>query len=150
MMRTIAAILAMSPAMLYGQAQSSAQPSSTPVLQASVHQPAALAAVKSADTVTLTSSKRVSTGVIPPQIVHTAGRDSNHILPGAGFGGERTVVVGMTVDATGTPVDLKIVKSADVYTDAGVLQAVSRYRFKPATLDNQAVPITLQLAYTIQ
>ena len=151
MMRTIAAILAMSPAVLYGQAQSSAQPVSTPVLQASVLQPAALvASVKSADAKgALTAAPRVSTGIVPPQIVHTAGIEPGRVMPNQGFGGDRTVVVSTTVDTTGTPVDLKVVKSADEYTDAGVLRAVSQYRFKPATLDNEAVPMTVNLAYTI-
>ncbi len=44
----------------------------------------------------------------------------------------------MTVDATGTPTNLKIVKSAGADLDRNVLEAVGQYRFTPATVDNQA------------
>ncbi len=149
MKRTIAAILALSPALLYGQAKTSAQPSSTPVLQASV-QPAAFAAVKSSTPdVTASTPVRISTGVVPPQLIHTVTVDPDHILA-EGAGGDRTVVIALTVNRDGKPENLKCIKSTDVFTDQGVLQAVSQFRFKPATLNNTPVPVTMKLAYNLQ
>jgi TonB family protein len=150
MMRTIVAILAVSPVMLHAQAKSSAQPSSTPVLQSSVVQPAGLAEVKALDrTIAAPNPVRISTGVTPPTLIYSVEVNRLHILPPSG-GGDRTVVIGMTVDKFGKPEDLKVIKSTDEYTDQGVLEAVSQYRFKPATLDGTPVPIPFTLSYSIQ
>ena len=53
----------------------------------------------------------------------------------------------MTVDATGTPSNLSIVKSAGLVLDHQVLATVSQYRYHPAMLDGQptAVPVKLEV-----
>jgi len=61
-----------------------------------------------------------------------------------------TVVVAMVVDETGKPSNLKVVKSLGPTLDQNILAAVSQYRFKPATLDNQPTPIELNLEITLQ
>ena len=57
------------------------------------------------------------------------------------------VVVGMIVDKTGKPSDLKIVQSAGTGVDASVLAAVSQYRFIPGMVSNQpiATPLNLEI-----
>ncbi len=145
MKRTMLAILAIAPVMMHAQVTSSAQPGSTPVLQSSNIQPAVFAAVTSADrSATATTPVRISTGVVPPQLVYTEGINPNHILQGLS-GQERTVSVDMIVDENGKPTNLKVIKSTDQFTDAGILAAVGQYRYKPATLDGIAVPMDVTL-----
>jgi TonB family protein len=152
MKRTIAAILAVSPLMLHAQAKSSAQPSSTPVLQSSLAQPASPAAVNSADRTVTTAidTNRVSTGVVAPKRIYAAEFVASPLMSTEKYRGERTVILNLTIDAKGQPTDLKVVQSGGVFTDQSVLAAVSQYRYQPATLDGQAVAIPYIIKYTVQ
>ena len=150
MTRTIVAILALSPALLHAQATASAQPSSTPVLQSSLVQPVALAAVKSVDSAAATtSSVRVST-YTPPKRIHSVDIDTERALFRQTFTGDSFVVIDMTVDAAGKPENLKVLKSAGQITDGMVLAAVSQYRYSPGTLNGQPIPTPVKVEYTIQ
>jgi TonB family protein len=94
--------------------------------------------------------KRVSTGVIAPKLIYKVDvvADSNETA--RLFNNDCTVVVGMIVDKTGKPTDLKIVKSADPGVDQSVLTAVSQYRFAPGTVSNEpiAMPVNLEVLIT--
>jgi TonB family protein len=143
MKRTLVAILALSPVFAFAQTNSPAQPRSTQL--AAAYAPANLPAASSADRAATASTIRVSTGVTPPHVVHTV----NFV---AGFAAQRSnadqhVVVSLDVDATGTPSNLAIVKSAGPALDKAVLATVGQYRFKPGTLDGQptAVPVRLDV-----
>ena len=90
--------------------------------------------------------RRVSTGVVPPKLIYTvdvqADEATARFLPN-----DTKVVVGMIVDKSGRPEDLKIVKSANPEVDARVLSAVSQYRFAPGTVSNQPIesPVNLEV-----
>ena len=129
-MRTITvAILSLSSFMLHAQASTPAQTQAATDGSAQV--------------------KRVSTGVIAPRLVYkvdvTTDANSSALLNN----GEATVVVGMIVDRSGKPTDLKIVKSAGAGVDASVLTAVSQYRFTPGMVSNQPIPSPLNLEVLI-
>ncbi|HSY35251.1 MAG TPA: TonB family protein [Acidobacteriaceae bacterium] len=149
MKRTMLAILAISPLMMHGQVKSSAQPGSTPTLESSNVQPAALAGIKSADHSASPTAVRVSSGVTAPVLVHSVDVDREHIL-GTDVSGDRVVRVAMTVDASGKPTDLKVIQSTDKFTDQAILTAASQYRYKPATLNGSAVPMELTVNFTIE
>ena len=150
MKRTIVAILAISPALLHAQTNSPAQPRSTPVLQSSLVQPVAMAAIKSADSATATaSSVRVST-YTPPKRIHSVDVDLERGLFRQTLYGDSTVVIEMIVDQTGKPENLSVLKSAGQITDSVVLAAISQYRYSPATLNGQAIPAPVKVEYTIQ
>jgi TonB family protein len=150
MKRTMLAILALSPVALQAQVKTPAQPGSTPVLQSSNVQPAVFAAVKSSDTVaTATTLIRVSTGVTPPTLIHSVNVDTNHILQ-VPMGEPQDVTVDMVVDENGKPSNVKVVKSADMFTDRGVVSAVNQFRYKPATLNGSPVPMAVTLQFTIE
>ena len=149
MKRTIVAILAISPLMMHGQVKSSAQPGSTPTLESSNVQPAALAGIKSADHSATPTVVRVSSGVTTPVLVHSVDVDREHILA-ADISAGRVVRVAMTIDATGKPTDLKVIQSSDKFTDEAILAAASQYRYKPATLNGSAVPIEMTVNFNIQ
>jgi len=149
MKRTIAAILAISPLMMHGQVKSSAQPGSTPTLESSNVQPAALAGIKSADHSATPTVVRVSSGVTTPVLVHSVDVDREHILA-ADISEERVVRVAMTIDASGKPTDLKVIQSSDKFTDEAILNAASQYRYKPATLNGSAVPMAMTVNFRIE
>jgi TonB family protein len=140
------AILAISPLMLHAQVKSSAQPGSTPTLESSNIQPAALAGIKSPEHAAAPTALRVSTGVTAPVLLRTAVVDRDHILA-ATASEDRVVSVGMTVDASGKPTDLKVIEPADKFTDQAILSAASQYRYKPANLDGMAVPMQMTVNF---
>jgi TonB family protein len=148
MKRTMLAILAISPVMLHAQVKSPAQPGSTPTVVASNYQPAAFAGISSPEHAAALPSIRVSTGVIAPVLVHQVAVDRDHILQGTALE-DRTVSVGMTVDASGKPTNLKVLEPIDAFTDQAILSAASQYRFKPAHLDGTAVPMEMTLNFKI-
>ncbi len=146
MTRTIVAILALSPAMLFAQAHVPAQPSSTPVLHASLLQPAALVSEKS-ENGAAPGSLRISTGVVAPKLVSSVSISStsaNHVVAI-----DRKVVVEMTVSESGKPCDLKVVESADPAMNDNVIAAVSRFQYKPGTLDGTPAAVPVRLEITI-
>jgi TonB family protein len=148
MKRTMLAILALSPVLLHAQANSPAQPGSTPVLQSSNIQPAVLAEVHSS-AAPAPAPVRISTGVTPPVLLHSVDIDRNHVID-APAGDPRTVTIDMTVDETGKPSNIKVVKSTDLFTDGGIVSAVDQYRYKPATLNGSAVPMAVRINFVIQ
>ncbi len=94
--------------------------------------------------------KRVSTGVIAPKLVYkvdltTDANGISRLLNNT----DATVVVGMIVDKSGKPTNLKIVKSAGFGVDASVLAAVSQYRFTPGMVSNQPIDSPLNLEVVI-
>jgi TonB family protein len=152
MKRTLAAILALSPAMLLAQASVPAQPVSTPTLQSSLVQPAVFAELKSADPAKAAptpapSPVRVSTGVTAPALLSSLPTaDPN---PAALYV-NRTVVLEFTVDESGKPTNLKVAQSADRATDQEALTAVSQLHFKPGSLDGQPAAVPVRLNYVVR
>src|SRR5271155_1123412 len=103
MRKLIVAILSLSSVMLHAQASTPAQ------TQVANNGPAS-------------QVKRISTGVIPPKLIYTVDvvADSS---TAKFLNNDCRVVVGMVVDKTGKPEDLKIVSSANPEVDASVLAA---------------------------
>jgi TonB family protein len=62
-----------------------------------------------------------------------------------------SVEVGMVIDRTGIPTNLKIIQSCgDSRVDQSALDAVSKYRFKPAIEDNQPVAVELRVTVNFE
>ena len=97
---------------------------------------------------TSVTTKRISTGVIAPKLIYkvdvVADPSATRFLQN-----DTTVVVGMIVDKSGRPEDLKIIRSSGTGLDANVLAAVSQYRFTPGTVSNQPVATPLNLEVVI-
>ncbi len=151
MRKVIAAALVLSPMLLHAQANSPATTktaAAATTLESKMVAPAIGAAT--ANTVPANKGIRISTGVTAPKLIHSvevqADRDATWNLLNL----NKLVVVSMIVDETGTPKNLKIVKSLGAGMDNNVLAAVSQYRFKPGTLNNQPTPIELTLEITLQ
>ncbi len=148
MTRTIVAILALSPAILFAQATTPAQPASTPVLQSALVRPAGFAELSSADPKAAPTPVRLTTGVIPPTLITNVEAPVDprpavlHL--------SHTVVLDLTVDATGKPTDIKVVESANKFVDQDAVTAISKYRFKPASLDGQPTAVPMRLRYVVR
>jgi TonB family protein len=93
-------------------------------------------------------TKRVSTGVVPPKLIYTVDVQADETTTKF-LTNDTKVVVGMVVDKSGKPEELKIIKSANPEVDARVLDAVSQYRFAPGTVSNQPVASPLNLEVVI-
>jgi TonB family protein len=152
MRKVILAALALSPTLLHAQANSPTQPlpsSNAPIVQSKLNQPTDLGSAAGSDANnagTLTDA-RVSTGVISPKLLHSVSVSTEGDLVAALPNFERVAIVDLVVDEDGKPSDLKVTKSVGPAMDKNVLAAVSQFRFKPGTLDNQptAVPVALEV-----
>jgi len=130
MRKLIVAILSLSSVMLHAQASS---PAPTQV----------------ANNAPASQVKRVSTGVIPPKLIYTVDVVADSTSTARLLNNDTKVVVGMIVDKTGKPYDLKIVQSAGAGVDSSVLAAVSHYRFTPGMVSNQPIATPLNLEVLI-
>lgn len=147
-MRTaLLATLILSPVLLHAQASSPAQ--SQLALAARPASPSELGAAGDRGTAAM-KPLRISTGVITPKLIHSVSVNSDTTRPWTDVVSNRSVTVGMIVDETGKPTDLKIIKSAGPIVDRSVLEAVSQYRFQPGTVSNQpiAFPLNLEIYLT--
>jgi TonB family protein len=93
--------------------------------------------------------KRISTGVTAPKLIYKVDVVADSTETARLINDDTKVVVGMIVDKTGKPSDLKIIKSAGAGVDASVLAAVSQYRFTPGTVSNQPIATPLNLEVVI-
>lgn len=97
------------------------------------------------DVPTATTARRISTGVISPKLISepvfkvALGDFATEDL------GAQHVVVAFRVDQNGTPQNLHLLKSVNPTVDSKVLAAVRGYRYAPATLDEVAVPMDVNL-----
>jgi TonB family protein len=148
MRKVIVATLALTPMLLHAQVNSPAQTQSSPApttLQSKLVHPNELNGSEAGSR--STTPVRISTGVGEPKLIHTVTIEADSDRIPNGFTFDRKTVVELTVDATGKPSNLKILKSLGPVMDHNVLSAVSQYRFTPGTLDGQptAIPVNLEV-----
>jgi TonB family protein len=60
------------------------------------------------------------------------------------------VAIHATVDSYGYPRNLSVAQSAGAAVDRKALEAISQYRFKPATMDNKPVDAAVTIAIKIE
>ena len=110
---------------------------------------AAVASTSAADASASTLAKPVSTGVTSPYLVHTTGIQ----LPSSFspiVAGDSEVVLTLTVDEEGKAQNIQLVKSTNPVIGERVVDAVQKFRWRPATLDKQPVPLDLTLNVEVQ
>ena len=97
------------------------------------------------DATTTPQLLRISTGVIGPKLIST----HSLTVPAEDFplhdAAMEHMIVNFTVDQNGVPQSIHLLKSVSQAVDSRVLDAVRQYRFAPATLDNQKVPVEVNL-----
>jgi len=85
----------------------------------------------------------VGGAVSTPQVTHSANPQFTDEARRAKFGG--ICVVGLVVDANGMPQDVHVVKPLGRGLDQKAVEAVQKYRFKPAMYEGHAVPVEVDI-----
>ena len=106
---------------------------------------AAVASSPATDAPASTSTLRVSTGVTPAEVIYTPPIALPQDETAQGFPNITEIVVHMNVDQTGKAQDVKVVRSLYPTLNEHVVDAVRQFRFRPAELDHQAVPVDMNL-----
>jgi protein TonB len=105
---------------------------------------AAVASQPVKDASASTQDRPVSTGVTAPNLIHTTDIIVSPDLA-ATLKGDSKVVLKLNLDEEGKPADIQVINSSNPILDAGVLDAVRQFRWRPAKLDNQPVATDMVL-----
>ena len=117
----------------------------TAILLASLLAPATYAESAAADAPT-----RITTGVVPPAVLNSGNFTvTSDALAGVGLD-KPAVVLALKVNEKGYAENVRILRSVNPRVDVQVLAAVRAFRFRPATLDQQPVPVDLELTVVVQ
>lgn len=88
---------------------------------------------------------KVSTGVIGPKLIS----EPSITVSADDFPGRQPathhMLVSFRVDEKGVPQNVQLVRSVSPIVDWQIMNAVRQYRFKPATLDNENVPVQMTM-----
>jgi TonB family protein len=107
----------------------------------------AIASTPASDADASTPARPVSTGVIPAQVVYAAGVEFPFT---SSIPNDAQVVLQLNVGEDGQARDIQVVKSDSTKLNAPVVDAVRKFRFRPATLDNQAIEVPMNLTVVVQ
>ncbi|HTB95888.1 MAG TPA: TonB family protein [Terracidiphilus sp.] len=144
MRRILVASFLLSSALLGAQSAAKAQ-SATLVARSE-----ATNASEATDVPTATHPRRISTGVTAPKLISgSVVKVATTDFPTEDLSTQH-VVVSFRVDEKGTPLNVHLLKSVNQSVDGKVLEAVRQYRFAPATLDDEAVPMDVNLLVSFQ
>lgn len=108
---------------------------------------AATASTPASDAPASASTRQVSTGVTPAQVIYSPNVQLSSAVE---VPQDAAVVLQLNVDENGQPRDIKVVKAFSQELEQPVLDAVSKFRFRPAKLDNQAIAMPLNLTVLVQ
>lgn len=140
-MRSIVmAALALCPILVHAQTASP-----KPVLESRLVTPASPATGAAA-----ASPVRISTGVVFAKLVQAVPLQESVVWNWSAEETEKVAVVHLIVETDGTPSHLTIAKSLGPQMDQDVLASVAQYRFNPARLNNQTVPLEMDLTVRIR
>lgn len=94
------------------------------------------------------TNRPVSTGVTSPRLVYSTKINIPATELPANSSIPAEVTLQFNLDQTGAPQGIQIVRSINPSVDARVIEAVRQFRWTPAVLDHQAVPI--EFTFTVQ
>jgi outer membrane biosynthesis protein TonB len=98
---------------------------------------------------TVAPARRISTGPVAPVLVSSAIRIRPELLTNA-IGREAKVVLSFYVDEKGQAQGVRVTSSATPEIDALVVDGILHSKFRPATLDHQAIPLEMSLVVKVQ
>jgi TonB family protein len=87
--------------------------------------------------------------VIPAKIVHSTDIELPTSLSAA-IPNDAPFVLKLSVDEKGSAKNVAVVKSINPNMDARVIEAVRQFRWQPAMLNQQAIPVDLTLTVLLQ
>jgi TonB family protein len=119
-------------------------------LLSSVALTAAAASPKPANDASTPATPMVTTGVTSAQLRYAAKIDLPPTAALASLPNPAKMVLKLNLDQTGSPTHVEVVQSLTPELDARVVKAVRQFRWSPAVLDNQAIPIDVNLIVEVQ
>jgi TonB family protein len=119
------------------------------VLFASLSLPAAAKTSQPADETSASTPVRVSTGVVGPTLESSTDLLLPVSLSNLPTIGDAQVELSLTVDENGRTQNIRVVKPANSFLAARIVEAVSKFHYKPGTVDGQPVPVDLDLTVNI-
>lgn len=114
---------------------------------------AAAASSKPADDASAANTpavRPVSTGVTAPILVHSTHINIQASEISDAFPNPARVVLKLNLDATGTPTKVEVLRPISPSVDDHIVSAVRQFRWTPAVLDNQAIPVDMKLVVEVQ
>lgn len=96
-----------------------------------------------------TPGVRVSTGVTAPTLAEPISVPMPVGISSAFVPADSTITLSFTVDSNGSAQNVKVTKSLSPYWDARVVEAIQKSHFKPGKLNDQAVPIDMNLVVSL-
>lgn len=102
----------------------------------------------SAQPISDTTPLKVGGDVLVPILIHSAEPKFPSNLSAKTL--DAVVLIGLVVDTAGKPSNIHIVRSDDSELDKAAMNAVAKYRFKPATLHDKPVPVELKVQIRFQ
>jgi TonB family protein len=85
----------------------------------------------------------VGNGVLPPQMIYSPNPKFTPQARKAKYGG--VAIVSLIVDAQGNPQNVHMVNHLEMGLDEEALAAVTKYKFKAATLQGKPVPVVVNI-----
>jgi TonB family protein len=119
------------------------------LLLSSLFLPAVAKASTPVDDATAPTPVRVSTGIIAPVLL---GSPVLSLPTGFTFDlipADAQVQLSLTVNEKGEPENIQVVKSCSPFIDARVIETVSKFHFRPGTIDNQPTAVDLNLTVNV-
>jgi hypothetical protein len=110
---------------------------------------AAAATSKPANDADSTSVRPVSTGVTAPQLIYSTKISIPTTDLPSGSNSAR-LVLKFNLDKTGTPQAIQVIQPLTQAVDTRVVDAVRKFRWSPAVLNNQTVPVEMNLVVVVQ
>ena len=91
----------------------------------------------------------VSTGVREAQLLRSTEINIPTDVVNS-FSNPAELVLHVNLDETGTPTRVAVVQSINPEVDSRVMKAVRQFRWRPAVLDNQTIPMEVNLHVQVQ
>lgn len=111
---------------------------------------AAAASPKPANDASTPATPMVTTGVTSAQLRYAAKIELPPTAALASLPNPAKMVLKLNLDQTGSPTHVEVVRSLTPELDARVVKAVRQFRWSPAVLDNQTIPIDVNLIVEVQ
>jgi len=110
----------------------------------------ALAATPQPAESTPTAAPMITTGVTVAELRSTTEIKLPNNADLSSFPNPARMVLKINLDDTGSPAHIAVIQSLTPELDARVIAAVRQFRWRPAVLDNQTIPMEVNLIVQVQ
>ncbi len=122
---------------------------STVILSSLLLPAAAFASKPADDPAATTPAPRITTGVIGPFLVNSLNLTAPQGPDASFLPADAQVGVSFVVDEKGVPENIQVTKSINPSWDSQVVEAVSKLHYRPARIDDQKIPVDMNLTVVI-